>query len=228
MTNDKSNNIKIYFGDKQDPFEPGKYSIQGKAFGNLKEKLGAKSLTFLNQVHGVNGYSISKGLGLLQREGDFLITNTPGCAVGVLTGDCLPIVIYDYNNGVVSVVHAGWRGSVAGIVNKVIHSMQKKFSSKLRDILVYFGPSAKKCCYEVGRDFHNNINKYRDECFVSKNKKHFFDNIKYNFISSIDLGVLEENIILDNNICTICDLSFHSYRRDNKMSGRQATVVVLK
>ena len=166
---DKNNCIKIYFGDKKDPFEPGRYFVQDKAFGALKKKVCAKSLTFLEQVHGINGYytSMNEGLELLQREGDFLITNKPSCAIGILTADCLPIVIYDSNKKIVSVIHAGWRSSVAGITDKVIKLMKKRFCSNTKDFFVYFGPSAKKCCYEVDSNFYKNLHKYRIECFFT-------------------------------------------------------------
>lgn len=223
----KNGSLQIYFGDKSDPFVLQEYNKHIRALSEIKKNLNAKSLTFLNQVHGIKGHWVSSQqntIELLKREGDYLIADTPGHAIGVMTADCLPIVIYDPKKDIVSVVHAGWRSSVNGIVQKAIKDMR----SKPEDIQAYFGSSAKACCYEVSKDFYKNLTRYQDECFIQRKQKCFFDNVRFNRLLLLDLGVVDKNINMKCNLCTICNDSFHSYRRDAFKSGRQATVVVLK
>ena len=162
-------------------------------------------------------------------EGDFLITNRIGAAIGVLTADCLPIVLHDEKKHACGVVHAGWRGSVAGIAVRAIEAMQKNFGTDPIDVKAHFGPAAGRCCYEVGEGFYKNVSRrHVGEVVVSKNGRFFFDNYKLNKLQLIDVGVLERNLINSYNLCTICNNSYHSYRRDRDKSKRQATVVVLR
>jgi YfiH family protein len=162
-------------------------------------------------------------------EGDFLITNKPGVAIGVLTADCLPVILHDKKNHACSVVHAGWRGSVAGICVKAIEAMQKNFGTDPRDLVVYFGPAAGKCCYEVRKDFYEKVSdRHADKIIAAKNGRLFFDNFRLNELQLIEIGILERNFIKHYNLCTICGGLHHSYRRDQDNSKRQATVVVLE
>jgi len=198
--------------------------VASKNFIAIKNSLGAQSITFLNQVHGINGFCVktsSKSLELRERDGDFLVTKERGVAIGVLTADCLPIVLFDKKNCGVGVVHAGWRGSVKNISLKALEMMQKEFGTNPADVIAYFGPSARVCCYEVGRDFEVSA-------LCERGNKFFFDNTNFNYLQLLEAGVLEENIEKKYNLCTICSELYHSYRRDRDRSGRQATVVVLR
>lgn len=235
----KSNLYQIYFGDKSDPFFPNHYQDAHAAFDAIRQKLQAEQITFLKQVHGIGGVHVQKleeqrpRLEIHERTGDVLLTNKPGSAIGVLTADCLPVVLYDHKNHAAAVVHAGWRGSVARIVPKTIGLMQKRFFSSPQDIVVYFGPSAGPCCYEVGGDFGANFGEIAPKVLVNRNKKVFFDNVRFNYLQLLEVGILQENIKTlhcehsREPVCTICNESYHSARREGAKSGRQATVVVL-
>jgi len=100
------------------------------------------------------------GLGRARREpdgarkftGDALITNQPGRLLAVQVADCLPILLADPERRVVAAVHAGWRGTLAGIVKKTVGRMRQEFGSDPKRILAAFGPGIHRCCYEVGRE----------------------------------------------------------------------------
>jgi YfiH family protein len=158
-----------------------------------------------------------------------LVTNKPGAAIGVLTADCLPIVLHDEKKHACGVVHAGWRGSVAGIAVRALGAMTKHFGTDPRDIKIYFGPAARGCCYEVRKDFHKGVSdEYAERVIVKKDSRFFFDNLRLNALQLMQVGALEKNFNFQYGLCTICDGSYHSYRRDGKQSQRQATVVVLE
>src|SRR5438477_544569 len=83
-----------------------------------------------------------------------IIINVKNLGIGILTADCLPIIFYDPYNNIISIAHAGWRGTMQNIAIKVIETMRNSFKSKPENIEVFFGPSAKDCCYEVGENFY--------------------------------------------------------------------------
>ena len=248
----KKNLYTIYVGDRSDPFFPSEYHKAHDAFEGIQKKLGATQLTFVKQVHGTDVVCIEKtqqhrSLFVHEQTGDALITQEPGCAIGVLTADCLPVVLYDEKNHVIAVVHAGWRGSVAQILPKTVAVMKKRFCSSPHDIDAFFAPSAGVCCYEVGDDFCDNVKDASEQVLVRKDHKLFFNNVKYNCLQLLAVGILQKNIKTlsfsggcnpstggfnplaggQKAACTICNKAYHSYRRDGVNSGRQATVAVL-
>ena len=84
--------------------------------------------------------------------GDGLVMNVPGIAIGVLTADCLPVLLADGKNRVVGAFHAGWRGTVKRIAEKGVGVMRHEFGSRPEDIFAAIGPGIQKCCYVVGDD----------------------------------------------------------------------------
>ncbi|OFV81947.1 MAG: hypothetical protein A3D93_00660 [Acidobacteria bacterium RIFCSPHIGHO2_12_FULL_67_30] len=102
----------------------------------------------------------SDGLGRPSRErdgaakftGDALLTDRPGLLLAVQVADCLPILIADPARRVVAAVHAGWRGTLAGIVAKTVGRMRQEFGCRPKRMLAAFGPGIHRCCYEVGRE----------------------------------------------------------------------------
>lgn len=226
-----NNNFSIYFGDKTDPHPH-------EAFGLIQKNLQAKSLTVFTQAHGTQGHLVKQTQWceamppcreLFKRTGDILLTNHVGCALGILTADCLPIIFYDPDHHACAIAHAGWRGAAAGVAQKTIALMKEHFSSDPASLRVYFGPSARVCCYEVQPDFCDHIETgYHKAVFVRKAQKLLFDNVKLNYLQLRHMGVQAKHICCRNNTCTICDRSYHSYRRDGKNYTHQVTVVALK
>ncbi|MBI4467115.1 MAG: peptidoglycan editing factor PgeF [Acidobacteria bacterium] len=88
--------------------------------------------------------------GALEFAGDAAITDQPGLLLAVQVADCLPILLADPVRRVVGAVHAGWRGTLAGIAAKTVGRMRQEFGSKPEEIVAAFGPGIHRCCYEVG------------------------------------------------------------------------------
>ena len=84
--------------------------------------------------------------------GDGLLTAAPGLLLTIQTADCLPVILVDTKHRVVGLFHAGWRGTVARIVEKGVGEMQRLFSSLPRDLKAAIGPGIHSCCYEVGEE----------------------------------------------------------------------------
>ena len=77
--------------------------------------------THSNKVIFING----KNKNNKQFNCDALITNIEGLALGVVTADCVPILIYDLKNQVIGCIHAGWRGASLGIIENTIKRIKK-------------------------------------------------------------------------------------------------------
>jgi polyphenol oxidase len=156
---------------------------------------------------------------------DALITNTRNIALAVTIADCVPILLFDPKNMVIGVVHAGWRGTASTIVQNAVEMMNRIFHSTTRDILVFIGPSAGICCYEVGEEVAINF----ENKVVSYASNKYYVNLKEeNKQQLLQYGVLESHIEVSVS-CTICeDHSFHSYRRDGSQSGRMIAVICMR
>src|SRR6185436_6868278 len=71
-------------------------------------------------------------------------------AVGVYVADCVPILIADARSGLCAAVHAGWRGTVAGVLAAALRRLIDERRARPADLRVALGPSIGPCCFEVG------------------------------------------------------------------------------
>lgn len=234
----KQDKYSIFFGDaKSCPIERGvpEYNNFCK---NIVSTIGCKQLVIQNQVHGVAGHYVDKKMllnipnalfNIEGADGDYLVTDVPGIAVGVLTADCLPVVFYDKRNNVVAVAHAGWKGTFGEIVIKTIEHMNKKHSCRPEDLHIFFGPSAGVCCYEVQEDFLKNMPRlgWQDKVVVRQQDKIFFNLPLFNKLLLVDVGISPHQIDLSYNHCTICNTAYHSNRRNGHARLVQLTAVWL-
>src|SRR5262249_44775710 len=83
-------------------------------------------------------------------KGDASLTTTPALLLGVQPADCVPVLLVDPKNRAVAAVHAGWRGTLARILEKIVGELHSHFNSNPSDLLAAIGPSIGPCCYEVG------------------------------------------------------------------------------
>ncbi len=234
--------FRIYFGNADDQLFPHTYFnlffdldiLTIEPFAKLKKIMDIQSLLFLKQIHNAAGYVISKENRAefvpFKSEGDFLITRVSHVGLGVMSADCLPIVCYDKRNNVVGIAHAGWKGSAQGVGVAMIERMQQEFDTEFGELKIFFGPSAKVCCYQITPDFIGQFESYPfvQQAVQEHGQALFFDLPGFNRLQLEAMGVKKKSFHLDYNICTICDEKFFSYRRQKDRSGRQMTVVCLK
>lgn len=153
---------------------------------------------------------------------DGLITAVPRLVLTVTVADCAPILLYDKRNRVVGALHAGWRGTAGGIVANGITMLRKAYNSQPADILVFVGPSAGKCCYEVGDD----VAQYFPKKVLSvRNRKLYLDIKEAIRNQLLNEGIPEANIEIHTD-CTICKADvYHSFRKDRQRSGRMVAFI---
>ena len=89
-------------------------------------------------------------------EADALVTASPGVVLAILTADCVPVVLHDPVAGVLACVHAGWRGTVAGVTAAAVAAMQG-LGSRPSDVIAGIGPAIAADRYQVGPDVHQAV-----------------------------------------------------------------------
>ncbi len=184
---------------------------------------------FLEQVHGIEGTTITSvnDLPFFDINGDFLITQLTDIALGVVTADCLPLVIYDPIHQAIGIAHAGWRGTVGGIAHAMFSKMHQTYGSDAKTCMAFFGPSARVCCYEVGDLVINAVPAHRADTIKRVDNRYHFNIIAYNTAELCDVG-FEKKAIQIQPICTMCDNEYWSYRRSGTNTGFNISFCWLK
>jgi YfiH family protein len=113
-----------------------------RADGDTRDR---RDWAMVRQVHGA-GVVVADRIGHLG-DGDAIVTITPGVPIAVRVADCAPVALLA--DGVVGVVHAGWRGIVAGVLPAALDTMR---SLGATDITAVVGPCIHAECYEFGAD----------------------------------------------------------------------------
>lgn len=107
---------------------------------------------------------------------DGVVTDKPDILLCLKTADCAPVLLADYQNGVIGAAHAGWRGAYKGIVENVVKLMLKK-GAKVQDIAAAVGPCIGQASFEVGTDMFSEVCSRSDESkkffLPGKDKEHF-------------------------------------------------------
>lgn len=101
-------------------------------------------------------------------HGDALYTRDPNILLGILTADCVPVLVADTRTHAVAAFHAGWRGTLARIVERGIGTLRRDFGSRPQDLIAAIGPSIGACCFAIGpevRDEFNSQFAYAPELF---------------------------------------------------------------
>jgi polyphenol oxidase len=99
------------------------------------------------QAKDVQGFEMPAAL-----KGDGLMTGEPGVLLGIQTADCIPVLLADRKQRAVAAFHAGWRGTLARIVENGVGRMRLEFGSRPEDLIASIGPGIGQCCYAVGEE----------------------------------------------------------------------------
>ena len=178
-------------------------------------------IAFADQVHGNEIIEVEKG-GIYEHIDGF-ITTKKGLALAIQVADCAAVLFADSKAGVISAVHAGWRGAEADIVPKAPQKMVS-LNADPKNIKVFISPCISQKQFEVGDEV---AEKFPDD-FVDRTSysKPHFDIKKFIEFQLLRAGILEENIEIHGS-CTFSDSEFFSYRRDGKRSGRMMGIIKL-
>ena len=190
---------------------------------------GLESIYTIKQVHSNMVFLLNdESTEVKGRVGDAIVTTMRNLGVGIYTADCVPLLLVDEEAKVVAAVHAGWRGTLSGIVNMTIKSIEKDFGILPSNISAAIGPSIGMCCYEVGEEvavqFMNKYDEWSELLYKKNDSKYFLDLRMANVKNLLDAGVANFEVM---DICTMCNRDFHSYRREGKRVGKQLSFIGL-
>tara|TARA_Y100000816_G_C25729621_1_gene384320 strand:- start:25 stop:582 length:558 start_codon:yes stop_codon:yes gene_type:complete len=184
----------------------------------------------MHQTHSNKVIQIKKDALTRKVRCDAVITDNKNLALGVVTADCVPILIYDKKNKIVGCIHAGWKGAFSGIIKNTILKIKK--NRKQVQIYASVGPCIGKKNYEVGLDFYKKFiskSKRNNSYFTFKNKnKKFFNLRKYVYdklkIHNVKIDHVNRDTFKESN-------NFFSYRRSSLLKesdyGRCISVIRL-
>lgn len=187
--------------------------------------LEGRRITTLRQVHGKRIIDVPE-TGLKEAgEGDALATDRPGVFLGVRTADCVPVLLVDPDARACAAVHAGWRGTLAGVAAAAVAHLRGRYGCEPARLRAALGPAIGRCCFEVGPEVIAAFEKKMGgafEAFVDREGEK----------GRVDLRGLVARELVEAGVppgalesvggCTFCGgADFHSYRRDRRAEGRQ-------
>ncbi len=160
-------------------------------------------------------------------EADALVTTQPNIPLGVLTADCLPVLLAATNEPVIAAVHSGWKGAFGGVLEATLATMRKLGAE---DIVAAIGPAISQQSYEVGPEFFERINDPR-YFFPSYRKGYHRFNLKQYAADRLEVaGVIDINILAEDTY--LLEDAFFSYRRTTQNGeqhyGRQISVIMIE
>ncbi len=175
---------------------------------------------WLDQVHGVTVVDAAACGPAPVADASF--AKTPDTVCGVLTADCLPVLICDRQGSRVAAAHAGWRGLLAGIVERTVAALD----SAPEDLLVWLGPAIGPGVFEVGDEVKQAFeadSAQAAEAFVPSRPGHWLADLFE--LGRQRLRRLGIESVYGGGLCTYSDAGqFYSYRRDGK-TGRMASLI---
>ncbi len=206
---------RVFWGNRQDPL------------GGFQKESWEAARPKWKQVHGV-GIAEVTDLGQDCGEVDGLWTRTPGIPIGVVTADCVPILLEHVSGSVRGALHAGWRGVFAGIPRAFFGSLPSELANP-SDWRAIFGPSIRACCYEVSDELIESFSREfqglsRQLLEPAVRRLDLVAVLNHQFVS---LGFAQPEV---HPACTYCSMAagepvFQSYRRGDRQS-RQLSIIL--
>lgn len=190
---------------------------------------------WLNQVHGSRVFKISPACNQVANtpSADAIVCSKAGVACCVMTADCLPLFLASESSDEVAIAHVGWRGLVAGVIERTIAAMQ----SESKDIVAAFGPAIGPSHFEVGEEVLDALgyapaseDSLSGPFRQSENRgKYLADLFR---LAELRLQALGVKLWQSPRFCTYADpVRFFSHRRSshlNQTSGRMVSVIYLQ
>lgn len=241
----KFKNIKHCFFSRKGGFSKGLYKglncgrgskdskkniLKNLNYVSKKMLVNKENLILMNQTHSARAIEIKKNNYKKKINSDAIITKVKGLVLGVVTADCVPIILYDLKNQVVGCIHAGWKGAIADIIKNTVKKI-KKYNSH-SEIFACIGPCIGKKSYEVDLIFYKKFLKKSSKnrvYFSNKSKsKKLFDLRKFVADKLKELKVKVDHVELDTYVEKT---NFFSFRRSHKLKqndyGRCISVIRL-
>ena len=186
-----------------------------KGIGKIVDKRGGEDLSFDNT--------------------DALVTFEENLPIGIVTADCVPVLVYAPDIKAVGAIHAGWKGTIGGIVDNVLDILMEK-GADLSRLMVFFGPSISQESYEVDEALGERFRNAGYSKYVAMNPitgKPHLDLQGINMERCLRRGVIESNISLHQG-CSLKSVNadgsfrYQSHRRSKGKAGRMLSYIMLR
>lgn len=192
--------------------------------------LDAGEVVTARQVHGSSVAVVGpKDRGRIFPTTDGLVTGSVGVALMLRFADCLPILLYDPQKRVIGLGHAGWRGTVGLLAQRLAETMREEFGCHLAQVRAALGPAIGPCCYAVGEEVKEAMRGVlppSSKAVVERAEGLYLDLWEANRWQLMELGVEEIEV---GQICTACNTAeFFSHRAEGGRTGRFAVVMLLR
>ncbi len=206
---------------------------------DMKKAVGAHDLRIvtMRQTHGDHIIEVKNKNMKEAGEADGMVTEERGIVLAVLTADCVPILFAVPGRKLVAVVHAGWRGTLAGIVPKMVSHLKDRYGVKRESLAVALGPAIGSCCYEIGADVSAPLvqrwGSLANRCLPARGSKKFLDLQELNRLLLKESGIPAQQIFRIGPCTSCASGDFFSYRRDlsavaqagGRETGRQISFI---
>ena len=184
----------------------------------VKNKFGKKikNILLLHQIHSNKFIYISKNSKIRKKKikADAIVTNQKKLPIGILTADCVPILIFDNNSKIIAAIHAGWKGAFKGIIDRTIKFMVKKGCNR-KNIYAAIGPCISQKNYNVKEDFLRK--------FLKKNKKNRIFFKKRGSLIYFNLPKFVKSQLKFNKISNIDHINVDTFdKKNNFFSARRS------
>ncbi|MGD9155923.1 MAG: peptidoglycan editing factor PgeF [Bacillota bacterium] len=195
-----------------------------------------EKLVAANQVHGAAVRVVTAAMaGAGAREAatalpetDALITEVPGVILAIFTADCLPVFLYDPDRPAIAVIHAGWRGAIARIVERTVAAMVKQYRTTPQRLWAAIGPAICKRCFQVRPEVARRFAKADPRAVLTDTDGVYVDLAGFTARQLAGWGVAPGQIDQEAP-CTACNRdTFFSYRAEGRTGGRMMGVISLR
>jgi len=183
------------------------------------------------QVHGAHVAAVTASQrGTVLPATDSLITDERRIALLLRFADCLPLMLYDPLKHAIGLVHAGWRGVIAGVVPNTVTALQHTFGCHPTSLIACLGPAIGPCCYQVGADLATKV----EQAFGPQSGLLLPQpdgTLHFDLPGAVrwQLERMGVQKIEDSALCTSCHTDeFFSHRAENGHTGRFAAVLALR
>lgn len=229
-----SMNLSFKMGDQYENVLKN-FDIFCKSIGFEKKNLVIADQTHSNNVKIVtNNDTVGNNLDSKRiKNTDGLITNQTGIVLMTSHADCNSLFFIDIKNKIIGLAHAGWRGTVSKIAEKMALSFIKKFNTNPENLICCMGPAIQKCCFKIHNDILPEFLKIdlpNIKDFIVKNAQNDSFNVDLLGINKqilINLNIPVKNIHI-SDLCTKCHSElFYSHRASGLKRGSMAAFLSL-
>ena len=197
---------------------------------------GAKVMLRAAQVHGTRILPVRRAddpATIAGERADGLASDEPGLGLSVHVADCTPILMACPETGACAALHAGWRGTVAGMAVAGVRHMAEQFGCRPGELRVALGPCIGACCFEVGPEvdaaFRAAMPSAGENAVVlaTPGRRAHIDLRRFQRLQLEAAGVPPEKIDASTD-CTYCDPHgrFFSFRRAGRATGQLVGFIV--